>query len=351
MRLSNLGCLALGVSCLLYGGDGSVAQTAVNYHLLKSVPLPQAAGTREYFDYLSVDADARRVYVTHGTEVLVLNADDYSLVGKIGGLTLSHAVVVVKELGKGFITDGEAKKVLFFDPATLKVTGEVVTGQEDTDALVYDSFSKNLFSINGNSANLTVIDPVKQTVVKMMDLGGAAEFGVVDGKGTLWNNNEAKNDVVVIDTKTLEIKARWPTAPAGTVTALAADLKNQRLFSAGRNPQFLVMMDATNGKVIQSFPISGGVDAGVFEPETGLLFISTRDGMVHIYHEDSPDKLSEVQTLKTEYGAKTMALDPKTHNIYLSTSDFDPPAAPTEKQPRPLPRAKQGNFRVLVYGR
>jgi uncharacterized protein YjiK len=351
MKYSKPVRLVLSVSCFLFGTCALASAQAVNYHLLKTVSLPAAPGTREYFDYLTVDADARRLYVTHGTEVDVLNADDYSLVGKIGGLQLSHAVVVLKELGKGFITDGEAKKVLIFDPNTLKVTGEVVTGQEDTDALVYDPASKYLFSINGNSGNATVIDPVKQTVVKMMDLGGAAEFGVVDGKGMLYDNNEAKSDVAAIDTRALEIKARWPAAPAGTVTALAMDLKTQRLFSAGRNPQFVVMMDANNGKVVQSFPISAGVDAAAFEPDTGLLFVSTREGMVHIFHEDSADKLSEVQTLKTEYGAKTMAIDPKTHNIFVSTSDFDPPAAPTEKQPHPLPRAKQGNFRVLVYGR
>jgi DNA-binding beta-propeller fold protein YncE len=352
MRISSPGHLAIGVSILLLGACASAsAQTAQTkgYHLLKTISLPSAPGTREYFDYLYVDADARRVYVTQGTEVDVLNADDFSLVGKIGGLQLSHAVVILKELGKGFVTDGDGKKVVSFDPKTLKVTGEVVTGQEDTDALVYDPASKYLFSINGNSANATVIDPVKMTAVKMIDLGGAAEFGVVDGKGLLFDNNEAKNDIAVIDTHALEIKSRWPTAPAGTVTALAADFKNNRLFSAGRKPQFLVMMDATNGKVLQSFPISAGVDAAVFEPDTNLLFASTREGVVHIYHEDSPDKLTEVQTLKTEYGAKTMAVDPKTHNIFVSTSDFDPPAAPTEKQPNPLPRAKQGNFRVLVY--
>jgi len=167
----------------------------------------------------------------------------------------------------------------------------------------------------------------------------------------LYDNNEDKNDVVAIDTKTLEIKARWPVAPEGQAVAMAIDAKNRRLFSAGRNPQFLVMMDADNGKVIQSFPITAGVDANVFEPATGMLFVSTREGMIHIFHEDSPDKLSEVETVKTEYGAKTMQIDPKTHNLFLSTSDFDPPAAPTEKQPHPLPRAKPGNFRVLVYGR
>jgi uncharacterized protein YjiK len=167
----------------------------------------------------------------------------------------------------------------------------------------------------------------------------------------VYDNNEAKNDVVAIDSKTLTIKARWPVAPEGQAVALAIDAKNRRLFSAGRNPQFMVMMDADKGNVIQSFPITAGVDAVQFEPATAMVFVSTREGMIHIYHEDTPDKLSEVETVKTEYGAKTMGVDPKTHNLYLSTSDFDPPAAPTEKQPHPLPRAKPGNFRVLVYGR
>jgi len=348
MKVSRIGRVAIGVSLVLLGGCGLAAAQAPNYHLVKTIPLPQAPGSREYFDYLRVDNDARRVYVTHGTEVLVLNADDYSLIGKIGGLQLAHDVLIMKDLGKGFITDGDGKKVHVFDPKTLKVTGEVVTGQEDTDGLAYDPVSKYLFSINGNSKNLAVIDPVKQTIVKMMDLGGAAEAGIADGQGLLFDNNEEKNDVVVIDTRSLEIKARWPTAPAGTVTGLAYDPKTKRLFSAGRNPQFLIMMEATNGKVLQAYPITGGVDFVIFEPETNLVFASTRDGRVHIYREDS-DKLVPVQALMTEFGAKTMTLDPKTHNILVSTSDFDQPATPTEKQPNPLPRAKQGNFRVLVY--
>jgi DNA-binding beta-propeller fold protein YncE len=350
MKFSGLGAAAV-IAFLVAGIVPLASQSTINYHLLKTVPLPQAPGNREYFDYLAVDADARRVYVTHGTEVDVLNADDYSLIGRVGGLQLSHGVVILKDLGKGFVTDGEAKKVVIFDLTTLKVTGEVVTNQPDTDALVYDPASKYLFSINGNSKNLTVIDPVKEAAVKMLDLGGAAEFGVVDGMGTLYDNNEEKSDIAVIDTRALAIKTRWSVAPAGTAVALAIDARNRRLFSAGRKPQFLVMMDADSGKVLQSFPISAGVDAAAFEPETGLVFVSTREGMLHIFHEDSPDKLSEVQTVKTEYGAKTMALDPKTHKVFLSTSDFDPPAAPTERQPNPLPRAKQGNFRVLVYGR
>jgi hypothetical protein len=192
---------------------------------------------------------------------------------------------------------------------------------------------------------------VNEVAVKTIDLGGSAEFAVVDGKGTLWDNNEAKNDVVVIDTGTLAIKTRWPAAPAGTVTALAMDQKNRRLFSAGRNPQFLVMMDADNGKVIQSLPISWGADGSVYEPSTGLLFVSTRDGKVHIFHEDSPDKLTEVQTLKTEFGAGTIGIDPKTHNLILTTADFGPMPAVTKEVPHPEQQPIPGTFRVLIYGR
>jgi hypothetical protein len=167
----------------------------------------------------------------------------------------------------------------------------------------------------------------------------------------IYDNNEDNNDIVAIDATTNSIKARWPAAPSGQLVAMAMDQKNRRLFSSGRDPQFLIMMDADSGKVLQSFPISAGVDANIFEPSTGMLFVSTREGKIHIFHEDSPDKLSAVETIDTQYGAKTMQLDPKTHKLFLSTSDFDPPAAPTEKQPHPLARAKQGNFRILVYGR
>jgi DNA-binding beta-propeller fold protein YncE len=350
MKFSSLGRLAVGLSFLLFGAYTLASPPAVNYHLIKTVSLPAAPGGIEYFDYIFVDSDARRVYVSHGTEVVVLNADDYSVLATIGGLKRSHGVAVVKALGKGFITDGEAEKVVVFDLKTFKVTGEVKT-QPDTDSIIYDPASKHIFTMNGNSKNTSVIDPVKLTLLKTIDMGGGVEFPAVDGKGMLYDNNEEKNDVVALDSRTLEIKSRWPVAPEGQAVALAIDTKNRRLFSSGRNPQFTVMMDADNGKVIQSFPISGGVDANIFEPATGLLFVSTREGMVHIFHEDSPDKLSEAGTVKTEYGAKTMGLDPKTHNLFLSTSDFDPPGPPTERQPHPLPRSKPGNFHVLVYGR
>jgi DNA-binding beta-propeller fold protein YncE len=271
--------------------------------------------------YISLDAPARRIYVSHGTEVVVLDADRFSVVGTIGGLKRCHGVALVNDLGKGFISDGVAGKVVVFDIKSLKVAGEIKT-EPDTDSIIYDPASKRIFTFNGDSKDASVIDPVSQKVVKTLPLGGAVEFPAADGKGMVYDNNEETNEVVAIDSRALTIKGRWPVAPEGQAVSLAMDRQHRRLFSAGRKPQFVVMMDADNGKVIQSFPISAGVDANVYEPETSMLFVSTREGMIHIFHEDSPDKLSEVETVKTEYGAGTMALDPKTHNLILTTSDF-----------------------------
>jgi DNA-binding beta-propeller fold protein YncE len=363
MKFSSFGRFAVGLFLALCGAfflSSSYAQpkpAGSGYHLLKTISLPPAPGGAEYYDYISVDPEARRVYVSHGTEVVVLNADDYSVVGKIEGLSRCHGIAVARDLGKGFITDGDSKEgatvqeVVIFDLKTLKVTGRVSTGQPDTDAIIYEPVTKHIFTFNGDSHNTTVIDAQKEKVITTIDLIGKVEFPAVDGKGMIYDNNPEKNDVVAIDARSNTIKSRWPTAPAGAPTSMAIDQKNRRLFSAGRGPQFVIMMDADTGKVLQSYPISSGVDANAFEPATGMLFVATREGMLHIYHEDSPDKLSEVEAVKTEYGAKTLQVDPKTHRVFLSTSDFNPPAAPTEKQPHPLATAKPGNFRVLVFGR
>src|ERR1700732_2362277 len=221
MKCSSLGRLAVSLSFALFGAYALASPPASSYHLLKEVPLAAAPGGGEYFDYITVDADARRVYVSHGTEVQVLDADNYSVVGTIDGLQRCHGVALVKELGKGFVTDGEAEKVVIFDLKTLKVTGEVKTNQPDTDSLIYDPASKHIFTFNGDSHNTSVIDPMKNVVVKTIDLIGAVEFPAVDGKGMLYDNNEEKNDIVAIDTRTLTVKARWPVAPAGVPGALA----------------------------------------------------------------------------------------------------------------------------------
>src|SRR6266850_275901 len=339
------------VAFALLGTVALASPPGPGYHLIKKVSLGAAPGGGEYFDYVTVDSAARRVYLSHGAEVKVLDADNFSVVGTISGLKRCHGVVVLPELGKGFITDGDAETVAVFDLKTLKITGQIKSSP-DTDSITYDPASKLIFTFNGDSKNSTVIDPVKETVVKVIAMGGAVEQPVADGKGTLYDNNEEKNDVAVVDTASLTIKARWPVAPAGTPVAIAMDREHRRLFSSGRKPQFVVMMDADSGKVIQSLPISAGVDGNVFDPESGLLFVSTRAGKLHIFHEDSPDKLTEVETITTEFGAKTMNIDPKSHNLFLSTANFGPtPAAPTKENPEAERKPIPGTFHVLIYGR
>src|SRR5467141_4096925 len=195
---------------------GAVAMAApgTGYHLIKKISLGAAPGGGEYFDYVTIDSAARRVYLSHGAEVKVLDADNFSVVGTISGLKRCHGVVVLPDLGKGFITDGDAETVAVFDLKTLKITGQIKSSP-DTDSITYDPASKLIFTFNGDSKNSTVIDPIKETVVKVIDMGGAVEQPVADGKGTLYDNNEEKNDVAVVDTHTLTVKARWPVAPAG----------------------------------------------------------------------------------------------------------------------------------------
>jgi hypothetical protein len=315
------------------------------YHLVKTIPLGAAPGDVEYFDYVTVDAAGGRVYIAHGTEVKVIDANNFSVVGSITGLKRCHGVALVAGLGKGFITDGDAAKVLVFDIKSLKITGEIKT-YPDTDSITYDVSSKLVFTFNGDSKNASVIDPVRETVIKTVDMGGGPEQPVPDGKGTIYDNNEETSEVVVIDTHALTVKTRWSVKPAGQAVALALDREHHRLFSAGRNPTMLVMMDADNGSVLQSFPITAGVDANIYDPATGFVFSSTRAGMLHIFHEDSPYKLTPVEEIKTEYGAKTMALDPKTQNLFLVSSNFTSPSEPNGAR-----KAIKGTAHVLVYGR
>ncbi len=350
MRSYSLGRIASGVLVIVLG-TFSLMAAAPGYHLLKKYSFGAAEGsTREYFDYITVDSAARRVYLSHGTEIKVIDADSGALIANITGLKQDHGVAVASEFGRGFITDGAQGKVILFDLPTLKVTGEAKADQ-DADSIVYDPFSKRVFVMNGDPHSSTVIDAKSGSVVGTIDLGGGPEFAVADGYGTVYVNLEDKSELVAIDSRSLKIKSRWPLAPAGAPTALAMDVQHHRLFSAGRNPQMLVVLDSDSGKVLQSFPISAGVDAAAFEPETGLLFVSTREGMVHVFHEDSPDKFSEAETIKTEYGAKTMGLDTKTHNLFLDTADFAPAPAPTAERPHPQRPAIQGTFHVLVYGK
>jgi len=349
--------IALSAAYALAWAAGKPAAPAGGgYHLLKKVPLGAAPGegaTREYFDYVVPDPANRRVYMTEMTRCVVVNADTGEKVGEVTGSDWKriHGVAVVPALNKGFISDGDAAQIYAFDLKTLKVTG-TIKGENDADWIMYDPSSKYVFVFNGDAKSATVIDPAKETVVKTIPLGGAPEQAVSDGKGLVFDNIESTNEVIAIDSHDLTIKSRWPVAPAGNPVSITMDRKTRRLFIGGRGPKMLVTMDADTGKIIgEAYPIGDRVDANIFDAATNTVAAATREGTLHIFHEDSPDKLTVVEAVKTEFGAKTMGLDTKTHNLYLTTSDFGPAPAPTEKQPNPQPVATPGTFRLLIYGK
>jgi DNA-binding beta-propeller fold protein YncE len=341
---------ALGAAMLatIMLGVTALAATPINYHLANTYKFGAAPGDREYFDYITFDPDSRRLYLSHGSEVLVVNADTGKEEGKISGLKQSHGVAVVPEAERGFISDGAQGKAIIFDLKTLKVVGEAKAAP-DADCIIYDPASKHVFTFNGDSKNATAIDPSTGNVVGTVDLGSGPEFAVADGQGTIYNNLEEKSEVVAIDSRTLKVKAHWPIAPAGAPAPIAMDRDHRRLFVAGREPAMLVVMNADDGKVIQSFPISAGADADVYDPTSGLIFVSTREGWVHIFHEDSPDHYSEAGKVKTELGAKTMAYDSKTKRIFVDTAEFAKPPAPTTEHPHPRSSPIPGTFHILVY--
>lgn len=355
MKVSSCAKAAFVMSLVVSAACVLAAPGASGYHLIKKVSYGAAPGigaTREYFDYVIVDAAARRVYFTHGTEVNVVDADSGDKIGTItGDWKRVHGVALVPELNRGFITDGDAGNVIMFDLKTLKPT-KTIKAEDDADWILYDAASKHVFVFNGSSKTSTVIDPEKGEVIKSIPLGGAPEQAYADGKGMIYDTLQSTNEIVAIDTNTMTVKSRFPVAPSGAPTSITMDRKTRRLFVGGRNPKLLVMMDADTGKVIgEPFPIGDRVDANVFDAATSTLAAATREGTLHIFHEDSPDKLTLVETIKTEFGAKTMGLDPKTHNLYLTTSDFGPAPAATDKQPNPQPVATPGTFRLLIYGK
>ena len=355
MKVSSYARLALVFSIVLSAACVLAGSPASGYHLLKKVSFGAAPGsgaTGEYFDYVVVDSAARRVYLSHKTEFIVVDADSGEKVGTVtGDWKRVHGVALAPELNRGFITDGDAAEIIMFDLKTLKVI-KSIKGEEDADWILYDPASKRIFAFNGSAKSATVIDPAKGEVIKTIPLGGQPEQAVADGKGMIYDNIESTNEVIAIDSKDLTIKSRWPVAPSGQPVSITMDRKTRRLFVGGRNPKMLVVMDADSGKVVgEPFPIGDRTDANIFDPSTNTLASATREGTLHIFHEDSPDKLTVVETIKTEFGAKTMGFDPKTKNLYLTTSDFGPAPAPTEKQPNPQPVATPGTFRLLIYGR
>jgi YVTN family beta-propeller protein len=304
----------------------TVAFAEGNYHIVKKIPIPGQGG----WDYLIVDEAARRLYVSHGTQVEVLDVDSGKIVGKIPNTLGVHGIAIAPELGRGFVSAGQTSTVTIFDLKTLKTTGEVPTGKKP-DGIIYDPATSQVFAFNGGSNSVTVISAADGKVAGTIDLGGGPEFAVADGKGYVFNNLEDQSQVVKINSRKLAVEERWPLAPCEAPSSMAMDRPNRRLFIGCRS-KVMVVVDADSGKVITSVPIGDHVDATAFDTDSRLIFNSNGEGTITVVHQDTPDKYSVVETVTTLPRAKTMAFDSSTHQLFLST-------------------AQDGQFEVLVVGK
>jgi DNA-binding beta-propeller fold protein YncE len=315
------------------------------YHLLKKVVL----GGEGFWDYLSIDSDGRRLYISRGTRVMVVDADSFEKVGEIPNTEGVHGIAIAPDVGRGFTSNGRAGTVTIFDLKTLKVLGEAKTG-ENPDAIIYDPASHRVFTFNGRSSDSTAIDAADGKVAGTISLGGRPEFAAADGNGQVYVNLEDKSMVAVLDSSGLSVKNKWPLAPCEEPSGMAIDRAHHRLFIGCHN-QMMAVMDADNGRIVATPPIGRGVDANRFDSETGLAFSSNGDGTLTVVHEDSPEKFSVVENVQTQRGARTMEIDPKTHRVFLVTAEFGPPPPATAEQPRPRPTMVPGSFTLLVFER
>ena len=291
------------------------AQSDGGLRITKTIPVPGQGR----WDYLTVDEGARQLYVSHGTQVEVLNVDTGAVIGKIENTPGVHGIAVAPELGRGFVSNGQSSTVTIFDLKTLKAISEVPTGKKP-DAIIYDPATSRVFAFNGASNSATAIQAADGKVAGTVDLGGGPEFAVADGSGYVYDNLEDESLVLKINAKSLKVEQRWPTAPCASPSSIAMDRPNRRLFIGCRS-KVMAVMNADTGQVITTLPIGDHVDATAFDASSQLVFNSNGEGTITVIHQDSPDKYSVAETVKTLPKAKTMALDPKTHQLFLSTAE------------------------------
>ena len=296
------------------------------YKLLKKIPIPGQGS----WDYLTADDTNRRLYISHGTQVEVLDLETDSIIGKIPDTPGVHGIAIAPDLGRGFVSNGQSSTVTVFDLKTLKTLGQVPAGKKP-DAIIFDPATSRVFAFNGGSNSATAINAANSKAVGTVDLGGGPEFAVSDGTGYVFNNLEDESQVVKINAQKLTVEQRWPTAPCQSPSSMAMDRRNRRLF-VGCRSRVMAVINADTGQVATTLPIGDHVDATAFDPELKLIFNSNGEGTITVIRQESPDKYSVLETLKSLPRAKTMALDPKTHRLFLST-------------------AEGGQFEVLVFGR
>jgi len=315
------------------------------YHLIKTVPLPGDG----FWDYLGFDNANRHLFVTHGTHVMVLDADSQAVIGDIPDTARVHGVAVADDLGRGFTSDGGDSTVTAFDLKTLKTLARYPTGA-GPDSIAYEPVTHRVFTFNGGSRDATALDGSTGAVAGTIPLGGKPETAVSDGHGNIFANVESTSEIVKIDARALKVVARWKVAPCESPSGLAMDIAHGILL-AGCDNKMMGVVDASSGKVLATPAIGEGVDADRFDPSTGYAFASNGEGTLTVVREENPRKFSVVDDVATQKGARTMELDPKTGDVFLVTADRMPPPPPTTDNPHPRPTVVPGSFRLLVFAR
>jgi len=319
-------------------------QNGAGYKVETRYPVPGNGG----FDYVTIDSAARRLYLSHGTQVDVVDADTGKLIGTIPDTPGVHGIAIASEFKHGFTSNGRENKVSMFDPNTLQLINKIDVGK-GPDGIYYDPQTKRVFTNNHGSHDISVIDAKSGQVIGTVKIEGDGEEAVV-ADGVIYVNSENTNEVIAFDPKSLEVKNRFPIGVAKTPTGLAYDAKNKRLFIGCRNDPKMVVMDAVSGKVINSFPIGRGVDYASFDPQSKLIFLSCGEGVLSIFHQKSADDYEDAGPVKTQASAKTMAFDPKTKKVFLTAAEYlETPAATPGG--RPQRSVKPGTFVVLVVSK
>jgi YVTN family beta-propeller protein len=330
--------IVLGLLC------GPVGPAHATYRLLKKVAL----GGDERWDLLTLDAEGRRLYVARTNRVMVIDADSCTLIAEIPNTPGVHGIAIAHDQRRGFTTNGADTSATIFDLGSFAQIGRVVTGIRP-DAVAFDPASGRVFTMNVGSRDATVIDAALGKVVGTVPLGGRPEFAVSDARGHLFVNLEDSSAVQVVDTRTLAPGPRWPLSPGTEPTGLAIDRERHRLFAVCAD-SLMIVMDSDNGRVIASLPIGRGVDAAAFDPATRRAYSSNGVGSLTVIQEESADSFRVVENVMTQPGARTMALDEKSHRVFLVTANFGPPPAATPEHPHPRGPILPGSFVLLVYG-
>jgi DNA-binding beta-propeller fold protein YncE len=320
-----------------------LAAEVPGFKVTKRYPVPGDGG----FDYIVFDSSSERLYVSHGNEVDVVDANSGKLIGKIQNTPGVHGIAIVPDLHRGFITDGKNATITVFDAKTLQ-TRKTIPVDADPDFVFYDAQTKRVFVCHGDAGEISAIDPEKEQVVGKVPLGTGAEAAVVDGKGNGFVNLEDTAELVNFDPKALTVKHKWQITGCKTPTGLAMDTATNRLF-VGCRSRVLAVMDASNGKVLTTLPIGDHVDAVAYDPDNKMIFASNGDGTVSVIHQKSADEYEPAGDIQTQRSAKTMTLDPKTKRLFLSAAEME--SAPAANGERARMRPKPGTFNVLVVER